>query len=186
MHYEEMLTWLLFYTSLLDLTKTGPQDVLDPGGVVQSQVVESRDGAVRLVLNASQSRQTLASRFLNDAFGSGVQHIAFATDNIFAAAERLRASGLDLLPIPENYYDDLEARTDLDETQIGRLRANDILYDRDGTAEYFQIYTRTLLEGGFFFEIVQRRDYAGFGAVNAPIRLAAQTQLAPHPAMPRR
>jgi 4-hydroxyphenylpyruvate dioxygenase len=153
---------------------------------VQSQVVESRDGAVRLVLNASQSRQTLASRFLNDAFGSGVQHIAFATDNIFAAAERLRASGLDLLPIPENYYDDLEARTDLDETQIGRLRANDILYDRDGAAEYFQIYTRTLLEGGFFFEIVQRRDYAGFGAVNAPIRLAAQTQLAPHPAMPRR
>src|SRR5918993_3947704 len=54
MHYEEMLTWLLFYTSLLDLTKTGPQDVLDPGGVVQSQVVESPDGAFRLVLNASQ------------------------------------------------------------------------------------------------------------------------------------
>jgi 4-hydroxyphenylpyruvate dioxygenase len=186
MHYEEMLTWLLFYTSLLDLTKTGPQDVIDPGGIVQSQVVESRDGAFRLVLNASQSRQTLASRFLNDAFGSGVQHIAFATDDIFAAAERLRANGLELLPIPENYYDDLEARTDLDEARIERLRANDILYDRDGTAEYFQVYTRTLLEGGFFFEIVQRRDYAGFGAANAPIRLAAQTQLAPHPAMPRR
>ena len=31
MHYEEMLTWVLFYTSLLDLKKTAEQDVLDPG-----------------------------------------------------------------------------------------------------------------------------------------------------------
>jgi 4-hydroxyphenylpyruvate dioxygenase len=46
------------------------------------------------------------------------------------------------------------------------------------------MYTKTL-ENGFFFEIVERRLYKGFGAVNAPIRLAAQTRLAPHPAMPR-
>ncbi len=47
MHYEEMLTWVLFYTSLLDLKKTGQQDVLDPGGLVKSQVVQSEDGALR-------------------------------------------------------------------------------------------------------------------------------------------
>ena len=46
MHYEEMLTWLLFYTSLLDLAKTPEQDVFDPGGLVKSQVVQaSRRGA---------------------------------------------------------------------------------------------------------------------------------------------
>ena len=95
-----------------------------------------------------------------------------------------KANGLELLPIPENYYDDLEARTDLAAEEIARLRENDILYDREGAAEYLQLYTRTL-EGGFFFEIVERRGYAGFGAVNAPIRLAAQTQLAPDPTMPR-
>jgi 4-hydroxyphenylpyruvate dioxygenase len=184
MHDEEILTWLLFYTSLLDVTKTRVQDVIDPGGVVQSQVVQTLDGALRLVLNASQSRQTMASRFLSEFFGSGVQHIALASRDIFQTAERFRENGLDLLPIPENYYDDLEARTDLTADEIERLRENGILYDRDGTAEYFQLYTRTL-EGGFFFEIVERRNYAGFGAVNAPIRLAAQTRLAPHPAMPR-
>ncbi len=184
MHYEEMLTWLLFYTSLLDVRKTRVQDVIDPGGVVQSQVVASDDGSLRLVLNASQSRRTLASRFLSELFGSGVQHIALATDDIFATAERLRANGVDLLPIPENYYDDLEARTDLSAEEIDRLRDSQILYDRDGAAEYFQVYTKTL-ENGFFFEIVERRNYAGFGAVNAPIRLAAQTRLAPDPAMPR-
>jgi 4-hydroxyphenylpyruvate dioxygenase len=185
MQYEEMLTWLLFYTSLLELRKTPALDVVDPGGVVQSQVVETADGAFRLVLNASQSRQTLASRFLSDLFGSGVQHIALATDNIFATAARLRANGVELLPIPENYYDDLEARTDLSAEQIARLRDNEVLYDREGSAEYFQVYT-TMLEGGMFFEIVQRRGYAGFGAVNAPIRLAAQTRISRHPAVPRR
>src|SRR4051812_42348054 len=113
MHDEELLTWLLFYTSLLDVRKTRVQDVLDPGGVVQSQVVKTPDGALRLVLNASQSQRTLASRFLDELFGSGVQHIALATRDIFATVDKLRANGVELLPIPENYYDDLEARTDL-------------------------------------------------------------------------
>ena len=184
MHYEEMLTWLLFYTSLLEVQKTPVQDVLDPGGIVHSQVVETADGALRLVLNASQSRHTLASRFLSDLFGSGVQHVAFATDDIFATVERLQTSGMDLLPIPENYYDDLEARMDLPALALERLRANNVLYDRQGAGEYFQAYTKDF-EGGFFFEIVQRRGYAGFGAANAPIRLAAQTRLARHPAIPR-
>jgi 4-hydroxyphenylpyruvate dioxygenase len=184
MQYEEMLTWLLFYTSLLDFRKTPVLDVIDPGGVVQSQAVEAEGGAVRLVLNASQSRHTLASRFLDDFFGSGVQQIALATEDIFRAVERLRANSVELLPIPENYYDDLEARTDLDAAQIDRLRSGNILYDRDGGAEFFQVYTRTL-EGGFFFEIVERRGYCGYGAVNASIRLAAQARLARHPALPR-
>ena len=100
MQYEEMLTWLLFYTSLLDVRKTSLQTVIDPGGVVQSQVVETDDGSLRLVLNASQSRQTLSSRFLDELFGSGVQHIAFATDDIFRTVEQLRANGIELLPIP--------------------------------------------------------------------------------------
>ena len=185
MTYEEMLSWLLFYTALFRVEKTPSQAVIDPGGVVQSQVVQDEAGRFRLVLNASQSQQTLSSRFLSDAFGPGVQHVAFATDDIFATVARLMANGVAFLPIPENYYDDLEARTDLDAATIERLRAGNILYDRDGSAEFFQVYTRPLLEGGFFFEIVERRGYQGFGAVNAPIRLAAQTRLAPRPDLPR-
>ena len=177
MHYEEMLTWVLFYTSLLDLKKTGEQDVLDPGGLVKSQVVQSADGALRIALNASQSARTQSSRFLTEAFGSGVQHIAFATADLAATVARLEANGVDLLPIPENYYDDLEAKTDLAPERIDALRAHNILYDRDGGAEYLQVYTRTFRER-FFFEIVERRGYAGFGAANASIRLAAQTRLA--------
>ena len=175
MHYEEMLSWLLFYNSLLDVTKTPQLDVIDPGGIVRSQVVQTADGSLRIALNASQSQQTLSSRFLTHYVGSGVQHIAFATDDIVATVKQLRANGVELLSMPENYYDDLEARTDLSAERIDILRENNILYDRDEAGEYLQAYTRSF-EDLFFFEIVERRAYKGFGAVNASIRLAAQAR----------
>jgi len=175
MQYEEALSWLLFYTSLFEMRKSPTQAVVDPGGVVQSQALESVGGDLRLILNSSQSRQTGASRFLTEKFGSGVQHIALGSRDIFATAARLRAAGVRILEIPENYYDDLEARTDLPPDEIDRLRKSDILYDRDGNTEFFQFYTGAL-DGGFFFEIVERRGYAGYGAPNAPIRLAAQAR----------
>ena len=64
------------------------------------------------------------------------------------------------------------------------MRALNILYDRDGDGAFHQAYTQTL-DGGFFFEIVQRDGYKGYGAANASIRLAAQARLARPAAMPR-
>ena len=184
MYFEEMLSWLLFYTSLLEVGKSPQQDVSDPGGIVKSQVIQSPDGALRLILNGSQSQQTLSSRFLSQYVGSGVQHIAFATDNIVDTVRGLVARGVKMLPIPENYYDDLEARIDVAPERLDILRANNILYDRDEGGEFLQAYTENF-EDRFFFEIVERRGYKGFGAINAPIRLAAQARLArrPQPAM---
>ncbi len=177
MHYEEMLTWLLFYSSLLDVAKAPEQEIVDPGGLVKSQVIQSADGKLRLVLNSSQSQRTLSSRFLTEAFGSGVQHIAFATDNLLDTAKRLRARGVKLLPVSEYYYDDLAAKLDIPGDLLDSLKANNVLYDRDGSAEYFQIYTETF-DDRFFFELVERRGYQGFGAANAAIRLAAQSHQA--------
>jgi 4-hydroxyphenylpyruvate dioxygenase len=177
MHYEDMLAWLLFYVSLFDVQKTPQVDITDPGGIVRSQVIETADGALRIALNASQSMRTQSSRFLAEYFGSGVQHIAFGTDDILATAQRLQANGVEILSIPENYYDDLEARVDLDAEKLKALKANNILYDRDESGEYLQLYTRSFKDL-FFIEIVERRGYRGFGAVNAPIRLTAQARLA--------
>lgn len=48
-----------------------------------------------------------------------------------------------------------------------------ILYDRDEDGEFWHCCTATL--GRVFFEIVQRTGgYRGYGARNAPVRLAAQ------------
>jgi 4-hydroxyphenylpyruvate dioxygenase len=183
MQYEEMLSWLLFYTCLFDVSTTPQLDVIDPGGIVRSQVIQSPDGALRIALNASQSQHTLSSRFLAEYFGSGVQHVAFSTGDIVATVKRLRDNGVAMLSMPENYYDDLEARTDLPPERIEVLRRHDILYDRDEAGEYMQAYTGNV-GGLFFFEIVERRGYRGFGAVNAAIRLAAQARL-PNGASPR-
>jgi len=176
MHYEDMLSWLLFYTSLLDVRKTPQIDITDPGGIVRSQVVETADGALRIALNASQSPRTQSSRFLYEYFGSGVQHIAFSTDDIVATVTRLKSNGVAILNIPENYYDDLEARVDLPVERLKVFKANNILYDKDGDGEYLQVYTQSFKDL-FFFEIVERRGYKGFGAINAPIRLNAQSRL---------
>jgi 4-hydroxyphenylpyruvate dioxygenase len=180
MHYEEMLSWLLFYSSLFETRKTQSQAVVDPGGVVQSQVIESAlggpHGGLRLILNGSQSHRTQTGRFLNTFFGSGVQHIALSTDDIFKTAERFIAAGVKLLPVPENYYDDLYARYDLSDDRMASLKRNNILYDRDASGEFHQLYTLPLA-GGFFFEIIERKGYTGYGAPNASIRLAAQARL---------
>src|SRR5437763_4338488 len=140
MQYDEMLSWLLFYTSLLDVQKTPQLAITDPGCIVRSQVVQTADGTLRIALNASQSQHTQSSRFLSHYFGSGVQHIAFATDDIVAAARQLKANGVETLAIPENYYDDVEARVDLPAEQGRIIKANNILYDRDDEGEYFQLY----------------------------------------------
>ena len=183
MQFEEFLTWLLFYVSLFDLTKTPQLEIADPMGLVQSQAVESRDRAVRFTLNGSLAHQSLSSRFIQNYFGAGVQHIAFACTDIFAAADAAIAAGLPSLEIPRNYYDDLEARWGLDPDLIEAMAARNILYDRtaepDGSeTEYFQLYSRAFARR-VFFELVERRGYAGYGAVNAPIRLAAQARHKP-------
>ncbi len=174
MNYEEMLTWLLFYTSIFRTRKLPMVDVVDPGGIVRSQAIEGDDGSLRLTLNGAEGRKTLAGHFFAESFGSSVQHLAFAADDVFATAETLRARGFHTLPIPQNYYDDLETRFSLEPEIAERLRSNNILYDRDTQGEYFQLYSQTYGDG-FFFEIVERRSgYAGYGASNAPFRIAAQ------------
>jgi 4-hydroxyphenylpyruvate dioxygenase len=170
--YDEMLTWMLFYTSIFETRKTPMVDIIDPGGVVRSQVIENASGSLRITMNGAENRRTLAGHFIAEKFGSGIQHLAFSTADIFATAKALREKGFKALHISPNYYDDVEARFGLDPDLSERLKAENILYDRDDEGEYFQLYSGTYGEG-FFFEIVERRGYRGYGAPNAIFRIAA-------------
>jgi len=96
----------------------------------------------------------------------------------------MRVAGATFLSIPNNYYEDLDSRYELDPDLLGAMRENAILYDRDSEGEFFQLSTHAFDER-FFFEIVERRGYNGFGAPNAGIRLAAQTRDARPRKMPR-
>lgn len=184
MRFEEMLSWEQFYTGMFDVQRAPQLEIADPLGLVKSQVLQNRDGSLRLVLNASTATQTMSSRFLAEFFGAGVQHIAFACDDILKAVTAMRAAGATFLTIPDNYYDDIDSRYELDPAMLKAMKDNGILYDRDDAGEFFQIYTHAF-EERFFFEIVERRGYGGFGAPNAGIRLAAQTREARPRTMPR-
>jgi 4-hydroxyphenylpyruvate dioxygenase len=178
MRIEECLSWQLHYTSLFDLTKTPPIEMADTLGLVQSQAIESRDGGFRVVLNGSSASQTLAARFVQGVMGAGVQHVALQTADIFQAARAADELGLAVLPVPPNYYDDLRARFGLSDVTIDSLRESNIFYDRDSSGEYFHFYSRAF-EKRFFFEIVERRGYSGYGVANAGVRLAAQARYKP-------
>ena len=185
MNYEDMLSWSLFFTTLFDIKKSAMVDVVDPEGLVRSQALESSDGNLRITLNGTETHKTMAGSFLAESSNASVQHIAFATDDIFASAQRLEASGFALLPIANNYYADLAARFDINHAMLERLRRQNILYDEDARGTFFQLYSRPFADG-MFFEIVQRTGgYDGYGGPNAPFRIAAQKRLMRPKGMPK-
>jgi 4-hydroxyphenylpyruvate dioxygenase len=152
-------------------------DIADPGGLVQRQVLRGEKDDFVVVLNSSANSRTLSSRFVNYYFGAGVQHIALSSRDIFKSVDEMTSNGMEMLTMPDNYYDDLTARFCLDSDLIERMRARQIIYDRDANGgEYFHCFTRAF-ERRFFFEIVQRCGYDGFDAPGAAIRIAAQSRL---------
>jgi 4-hydroxyphenylpyruvate dioxygenase len=175
MSNDELLSWQLYNFALFDLDKPPLVEVPDPRGLVQSQAMANADRALRLVLNGSASPETLTARLRDRYWGSGVQSISFSTSDIFATARRLAVLGLDVVEIPANYYDNLEIRFDLSPGEVDRLRECHILYDEDPSGKYYQLFSRAY-EKRFFFEIVERRGYDGYGVSNEPIKWAAQSR----------
>ncbi|MFF5301728.1 bifunctional sugar phosphate isomerase/epimerase/4-hydroxyphenylpyruvate dioxygenase family protein [Streptomyces sp. NPDC013161] len=160
-HFDEAT---LFHRSVLGLQAQESVDVADPYGLLRSRAVTTPDGSVRIALSVGAAPSV---------DGAHAQHIALATEDVVAAARRFRESGGQLLRMPANYYDDLAARFDFTEGELETYQDLGILYDRDAGGEFRHCYTRTV--GRVFFELVQREPgYRGYGAQNAPVRLAAQ------------
>ncbi|WP_295479247.1 3-dehydroshikimate dehydratase QuiC [uncultured Pseudomonas sp.] len=174
---DSLDSWVLFYKGLLDFEADDEVVLPDPYGLVKSRALRSRCSSVRLPLNISENRNTAISHALSTYRGSGVHHIAFSCEDIFAEVRRAKEAGVPLLEIPLNYYDDLAARLDFDDEFLSELAYYNVLYDRDSQGgELFHVYTEAF-DGRFFFEIIQRKNgYAGYGAANVPVRLAAMAK----------
>ena len=87
------------------------------------------------------------------------------------------SAGVPLLAIPDNYYDDLAARTELERrAHRGAARARRAVRRRRRGGEFLHLFTE-MVGDRLFFEVVERRGgYDGYGAANSPVRLAAQLQ----------
>jgi 4-hydroxyphenylpyruvate dioxygenase len=173
-------SFVLFYRALFGLEPDALWELPDPYGLVRSRAFVGGGGSVRLPLNVSESGRTGTGRFVSAFAGAGVHHIAFAAADVAALADEAAAQGAPLLDIPENYYEDLGARFGLEDAELEALQRRHLLYDRDPTGGAFRhAYTRAFRER-FFLEMVERGGgYAGFGAANAPVRMAAQRREGP-------
>jgi 4-hydroxyphenylpyruvate dioxygenase len=158
----------LFYQLLLGLRPRGSVEYAAPTGLMRSRALASAGGRVRLALNVP----ALGGEVSGPATA---QHVAFGCRDILATAAALRERALPILPIPPNYYDDLDARWELDPALLETMQASGILYDRDEAGgELFHLYTG-MLGHRLFLEVVQRTGgYEGYGEVNAPVRAAGQ------------
>ncbi len=167
----DFLSASFFYKALFNFNIEASTDLPDIFGLVVSRVASSPNGQVRIPINMTEAREASAQRFISKSKGSGVQQIAFGCDDIFKAAQSV---GQDLLlSIPENYYRDIDARFALEPKLLAKLKALNILYDRNEEGEFFHFYTREV--HGVFFEVVQRvGGYSRYGEANAFIRLASQ------------
>ncbi|RAI56207.1 bifunctional sugar phosphate isomerase/epimerase/4-hydroxyphenylpyruvate dioxygenase family protein [Roseicella frigidaeris] len=167
--------FVLFYRSVFGLQPEPLLELPDPFGIVRSRTLAAPNRSLRLPLNVSESRQTTTGRFVSAYAGAGVHHIAFATPDAAALVAAMPAAPL--LDIPENYYDDLEARFGLDDAALSALRRGHLLYDQDGqSGAFLHAYSRTF-QDRFFFEVVERRGgYDQYGAPNAAVRMAAQSR----------
>lgn len=159
---------ILFHRAVVGLR---PDDVVEfaaPFGLVRSRPVVDRRNRVRITLGSALVRRGTWAPDVREP-----QHVAFATADAIASARRMRALGAPLLDIPDNYYDDLDARFAPDPAFLADLRELSVLYDRDEHGEFLHFATE-VLGNRVFFEVVQRiGGYAGFGVVNAPVVMAA-------------
>ncbi|WP_216322309.1 bifunctional sugar phosphate isomerase/epimerase/4-hydroxyphenylpyruvate dioxygenase family protein [Deinococcus aestuarii] len=169
---DRLGSFVLFYRTVFGLEPEPLHELPDPYGLVSSRALVSRDRRVSFPLNVSESRRTATGRFVNALSGAGVHHIAFTTDDLRQTAAALDPGAAELLDIPGNYYDDLGVRFLLPDEELLTLRHLNLLYDQDGAGQFRQVYTNTF-EDRFFFEVVQRDGYLGFGAANAPVRMNA-------------
>ncbi|MGP4085006.1 4-hydroxyphenylpyruvate dioxygenase, partial [Streptomyces sp. KR55] len=158
-----------FYETILGFEMVFTERIIVGGQAMDSQVVQSRSGAVTLTLiEPDTSREPgQIDTFIKEHGGGGVQHVAFATDDIVRAVHRLGANGVGFLTTPSTYYDLVPERLDLRRHSLDALRESNILVDEDQDGQLLQIFTRSAHpRGTLFFEVIERLGARTFGSGN--------------------
>lgn len=159
----------LFFRTVLGLVGGVTSEITAPFGLVRNWSARDLDARVRVVLSTTPLRRGNWAPAV-----SSPQYIAFATDDAIESARILRERGAPLLDIPDNYYDDLDARLALPPGFVTRLREHSVLYHRDARGAFLHFFTE-MVGSRVFFEFVQRIDaYDGYGDLHTvPLRMAA-------------
>ena len=164
--------WVAYYQRVLGFTEMihfSDEDISTEYSALMSKVVADGQGRIKFPINepAEGRRKSQIEEYLEFYGGAGVQHIAFATEDIVTAVSRLTDHGIRFLLTPDAYYEELPGRVGEIDAQISDLRRLGILADRDDEGYLLQIFTKPIGDRPtMFFEVIERHGARGFGEGN--------------------
>jgi 4-hydroxyphenylpyruvate dioxygenase len=167
-----MERWVRYYEDVFgmrELSRFTGEDVATEYSALMSKVVASGDGRIKFPINepATGSRRSQIDEYLEFHGGPGAQHLAVTTRDIVRTVEELSARGIEFLPTPPAYYDDVAARVGEIDEDVDDLRRLGILVDRDDEGYLLQVFTRPAGDRPtVFFEIIERHGARSFGNGN--------------------
>ncbi|GJM60609.1 4-hydroxyphenylpyruvate dioxygenase [Persicobacter diffluens] len=170
--WNQMNTWVDFYAEVMgfsQLVSFDDKDISTDYTALMSKVMSNGNGRIKFPINepAEGKKKSQIEEYLDFYGGSGVQHIAVATDNIIETVTALRDRGVEFLRVPTTYYEDLLQRVGKIEEDLEPLKELGILVDRDEEGYLLQIFTKPIEpRPTLFFEIIQRKGAKSFGKGN--------------------
>jgi len=166
-----MAHWADFYERIFGFREIRYFDIKGEYTGLTSKAMTAPDGKIRIPLNEEgKTGGGQIQEFLRAYNGEGIQHIAFACDDLIAGWDQLKAVGTPFMkPPPATYYEMLEERLPGHGEPVAELQARGILLDGstpDGDRRLLlQIFSETQI-GPLFFEFIQRKRDEGFGEGN--------------------
>ncbi|MEO0033747.1 MAG: 4-hydroxyphenylpyruvate dioxygenase [Pseudomonadota bacterium] len=167
-----MAHWSAFYERIFNFREVSHFDVKGEYTGLSSRAMTAPDGRIRIPLNEEGAGRSggQIDEFLRAYNGEGIQHIAFACDDLVSTWDRLAGCGTPFAPPPpDRYYTQLEQRLPGHGEPVEALRERGILID--GTTEgpeprlLLQIFSRLMI-GPVYFEFIERKRDEGFGEGN--------------------
>ena len=167
-----MDTWYKFYRDTFNFREIRFFDIAGKVTGLTSRALTSPCGRIRIPINESSDDKSQIEEYLREYKGEGIQHIAVATNDIYAATDEIHSRGLEFMPPPPPmYYKMSGQRVKGHEEPIARMEKHGILIDGEGVVDggetrvLLQIFSKTVI-GPIFFEFIQRKGDDGFGEGN--------------------
>jgi 4-hydroxyphenylpyruvate dioxygenase len=160
--------WAGFYEKIFNFRQIRYFDIEGKQTALLSRAMTAPDDKIRIPLNESQDDYSQIAEYLKEYKGEGIQHLAFATDDIFATVDAMRANGVRFQDSPDTYYDMIDQRIPGHAHDVRAMRERRILIDgspETGEGLLLQIFTENMI-GPIFFEVIQRKGNEGFGEGN--------------------
>ncbi len=175
--WNQMNTWVKWYEDVMgfvNFLSFDDKQIHTEYSALMSKVMSNGNGRIKFPINepAKGNKRSQIEEYIDFYEGSGVQHLALATDDIIKTVSELRARGIEFLPPPpQAYYDEIPTRLgahrEAMKEDIQQLQKLSILVDADEDGYLLQIFTKPLEDRPtLFFEIIQRMGAKGFGAGN--------------------